>query len=91
MRQTPTVEVSFVVPESVKSIAQAAGITAAGGALHPCPFSVGDFVSFPEAPSLFFRVTGRVYQASLDRRSAQWLVLLEQSGDPLVPLDEHRP
>ncbi|HWH74608.1 MAG TPA: hypothetical protein VNV16_10155 [Methylibium sp.] len=83
-----SVPVTFVISESLKSVAQAVGITATptGEELPPCPLHVGDIISQREAPGLFFRVTGRVFFLGAGEPPS-WQVTLEQASDPFAALD----
>lgn len=82
-----SVPVTFVVSDSLKSVAQAVGVTTAatGEELAPCPLHVGDFVTQRDAPGLYFRVTGRLFSLG-GNQPPSWQVILEQASDPFVTL-----
>jgi hypothetical protein len=80
------VEISFVATTSMVDAARSAGIPAAPShdSLEPCPFAVGDFISYATAPGVAFRVTWRLYNHPVDKRKPpHWLVGLEQAKHPL--------
>lgn len=84
-------EIFFVASASMKDVASSAGIPTGIGprAEYPvCPFVVGDFIAWPSAPGLVFRVTWRRYRDASEERPARWMVGLEQADDPLNLLPE---
>jgi hypothetical protein len=48
-----------------------------------CPFVVGDFIAWPSAPGLAFRVIWRLYRDASEEKPARWMVGLEQAAHPL--------
>lgn len=79
-------EIIFVVSESMKDVARSIGIpTARGGRVEymPCPFAVGDFISYPAASALAFRVTWRLYSAESESKPTRWILGLEKAVHPL--------
>jgi len=83
-------KVQFITSESMKSVATAAGINTEGMTFGACPFLVGDVLSFPAAPQLFFQVVGRVAMAQPLPADGEWLILLEPSPDPYLVLETPR-
>jgi hypothetical protein len=54
-------ETFFVASESMVDVAKSVGIPTGAGHnafVDPCPFAVGDFISYPAAPSIAVRVVG---------------------------------
>jgi hypothetical protein len=87
-----SVEVVFVVSDSMKSVTDAAGINRTGDEIPPCPLHVGDVISDPAARGLFFRVVSRWLALAGRDKPARWYVMLDQTPDPLAPLDKpHAP
>jgi hypothetical protein len=87
-------EVIFIVSESMKDVAIAVGIPTrvAPQAEYPvCPFSVGDFIAWPSAPGLAFRVTWRLYRDASEEKPARWMLGLEKASHPLFPEDPPSP
>jgi len=50
----------------------------------PCPFSVGDFISYPAQPALAFRVAYRIYRYGTKDKLPVWLIGLEKADHPLA-------
>ena len=79
--------INFVVTtDAMKSVATAAGISADGLDMPPCPLHAGDVMSFPDAPGLSWRIASRVLVARRAPAESEWLLLIEQTPDPI---DEH--
>lgn len=51
----------------------------------PCPYQVGDFISYPSAPGLAFRVTYRLYSGGDESKQPEWFLGLEKAPHPLAP------
>lgn len=85
-----SVEIIFAVSDSLKSIATAAGIDRTGDEIPPCPLQIGDVISDPTAPGLFFRVASRWISLASDDKPPRWFLTLEQAPDPLASLDRPR-
>lgn len=79
--------INFIVPESLKSVCAGAGIRGAGESFIECPLSVGDYVSWPSAPGLHFRVTFRLYHAGPVGQLGEWHLGLVQATNPIDTLD----
>lgn len=64
---------------------QAMGIPTGGGSTPAiCPYNVGDFIIWPQAPAVAYRVAWRMLVASVGDHPARWVVALEQSAHPLA-------
>lgn len=58
---------------------KAAGFKASTTVL-PCPFSVGDYVTFPASSDLAFKVVGR--WCLMETEGAQWQIMLAPAEHP---------
>lgn len=79
-------EMCFVVSESMKDLAKALGIHTGAGEdfdVLPCPYAVGDLISYPAAPGVAFRVTWRLYSHGSETKPPRWILGLEKSAHPL--------
>lgn len=82
-------ETFFVAASSTVDMAKAVGIPtgdAPGIRVDPCPFAVGDFISFAASPSVTFRVAWRAFSYPSASRPACWAVGVEQADHPLESL-----
>lgn len=77
----------FIVPDSLKSVVQAAGIPAQVPDVTPCALLVGDVLSYEAVPGLAFRIAARWFCAASDTTPARWYLTIEKTAHPLdVPL-----
>lgn len=77
-------EIRFLVPDAVKAVGQAAGISPAGMDIQPCHLHVGDvFTLGPGAAALAFRVAARWYRPATGAEEAVWYLRLEPCVHPL--------
>lgn len=82
-------ELVFTVDASLESVIKSAGIDMTGRTFAHCPLVVGDVISFPEAPALFFRVETRWLRAGSTTNPNpsswpdQWVLVLEQTEAPI--------
>lgn len=74
---------SFVVSDSQKSVFTASGINAGGLDYPLCPFNVGDIISFPDAPLLFYRVLYRHLTPQKPPMESTWMMALEPCQNPI--------
>lgn len=74
---------SFVVSDAQKSVFSAAGIDAGGLDYTLCPINVGDIISFPDAPLLFYRVLSRCLLPQKPPMESTWRMALEPCQDPI--------
>lgn len=74
----------IVMPsETHRDVARAAGVPLSGVSFDHCELHVGDILSYPSAPGLFFRVAKRWYEAGVDAVTAgTWRVFLEKAPNP---------
>lgn len=49
----------------------------------PCPWNVGDFITYPAVSALAFRVTWRLYGHASPEKSGCWMIGLEAARHPL--------
>lgn len=79
-------ETFFVAADSMVDVAKAVGIPTGPGhnvIVDLCPFVVGDFISYPAAPSIAVRVVWRLYSYASDSKPARWIIGIEQARHPL--------
>jgi len=68
--------------DSMKDAMSAAGISGTG--ITPvCPFNTGDFITFPEAPGLAYRVTKRLHASGTKGKAGDWYIFIESAPHPL--------
>jgi hypothetical protein len=86
--ETCVTEYLFITAnESMKDVAMSVGIPTAVAPREPyptCPFVVGDFIAYPAAPSIAFRVTWRLYSHASESKPDRWLIGIEQADHPLA-------
>ena len=75
--------IRFLVSDSLKTIASAAGIPNMPPTTQHCALLVGDIISFPEAPGLAFRIASRWYDAANNGGQGTWYLRLEAERHPL--------
>lgn len=83
---TARTEFCFVASESMVDVAKSVGIPTGPGhesLVDPCPFVVGDFISYPIAPSIAVRVVWRLYSYASDSKPARWMIGIEKADHPL--------
>ncbi len=73
--------VRFLTSAQTKSVFQALNLNSEAGSLSPCPFSIGDTISFPEDEQLAFEVTHR--HLAITSSGTEWLVYLRPTHHPL--------
>jgi len=82
------IEITLVASsEEMHSAALAAGVRVkpGGKAFEPCPLSVGDFIGYPSAQGLTYRVKWRMYvQEGPDGSAPEWMVGIEPAQNPLA-------
>lgn len=76
-------KLNFVVSDAQLSVIKATNIGTLGPHIKECPFVVGDFISFPLAPALYFRVTTRSYMSRQPPAESEWKMTLELAQDPI--------
>lgn len=75
--------VTFITTsDSMKDAMSSAGIDPRG-TVPACPYSVGDFLTFPQAPGLAFRITKRLHAGGNAGEDGEWLVFIEPAPHPL--------
>jgi hypothetical protein len=79
--------ITFITKESNKTIMKLMGIDSSGQTFEQCPLNVGDLFSYPEAPSIAYRVLSRWYQVGDDEDGGMWNLAIEPAGDPLQCAD----
>lgn len=79
--------INFIVSDTQKSVALAAGITGKGEVFSHCSLHVGDVVSFPGSPHLFWKVVSRMYSAKNPPADGEWFVFLEPTQEPFAAFE----
>jgi hypothetical protein len=78
---------TFITKESNKTVMKLIGIASGSQTFEQCPLNVGDLFSYPEAPSLAYRVLSRWYQVGVGEAEGMWNLAIEPAGDPLQCFD----
>jgi hypothetical protein len=79
-------ETLFVASDSMVDVAKSVGIPTGAGhnvMVDACPFVVGDFISYPAAPTIAARVVWRLYSHASDSKPARWIIGIEKARHPL--------
>lgn len=76
-------EIRFIVPDALKTVAQATGMQLPAMEVDTCVFSVGDVITWPDAPSLAFLVASRWFRAPKGGDDGVWTLRLEACQHPL--------
>lgn len=74
--------VRFVASASTAGAMKALGVNSENFAPPPCPLNTGDFISFPELPALFFRVSSRELCVQQAPGETHWRLVLEKAQNP---------
>ena len=78
--------ITFMTTDIQKEVAASIGIpTGSGTEFESCSLQVGDLISWPEAPSVAYRVTRRWYRAGNLTKPSMWYLTIEPAGDPCPP------
>lgn len=79
------VEISFVgTSDEMVNAMRALGIGRPGAVPPPCPYLVGDLISYPAQPALAFRVAWRLFSHESESRPARWILGMEKAVHPLA-------
>lgn len=75
-------KISFVTSETTQSVVKAVGALMKGGQVTPCPLSVGDVISDPSAPRMYFQIVGRQFHVGTAKSPGTWFLYVKQAEDP---------
>ena len=77
-------EIRYLVPDAVKSVGHAAGLSPVGMEVEPCALHIGDvFTLGSGAAALAYRVAARWYRPATGSEPPVWYLRLETCAHPL--------